>query len=169
MNTSILTSENITVGGRFLRFALGAALMIPVFTLSGHLGGWAVLTLLAVFPIISAIYGYCPLVNWVRNLAQNRDVQLGTDQRIEYGLLAAVLIASVFVASGPVGFWLLLPLLGIYPAALAMFGEKLVSAVIASGLDHVEQAPVQKTSATIMSLMKSPASSQHHVSVDHAA
>lgn len=180
MNTTIQSSENIAFGGRFLRFALGATLLLPVFTISGHIGAWSVLALLAVFPVISAIYGYCPLVNWMQQLSQagasQRDAQfalrLDKAQRISYGLLAAVLIGSVFVAStsSSIGFWLILPLLGIYPAALAIYGEKLLSAVIASSIATAEPTRAQSTSATVTTLTQSAtAKSDHHVSVDHAA
>jgi len=168
MNTTIQMTENLNFLGRISRMVLGLALLTPIFFISGYVNAWSVIALLAIFPIVSALDGYCPLTNWYKKTQKALSSRLNKEQRVQYGLLATVLIGSIFVGGESGGSWLVLPLLGIYPAMLAIFGEKLVSAVIASTTIQVMQsATQQKVSAAILALKKAEKAADHHI--DHAA
>ena len=64
--------ENISTTGRVIRFSIGAAMISPLFFVSGPIGEFSILALLAILPVICAIDGFCPLTAWFEN---RRDMQ----------------------------------------------------------------------------------------------
>jgi len=170
MNATIQTTENLTIGARIIRMVVGVAMLSPILFVSGYIENTALLALLAIAPIVSALDGYCPLLNWYRSIAtSSHDFYLSKEQRVEYALLATVLIGSVFLPGESGGLWLALPLVGIYPAALAIFGEKLLSAVIASSHSKATLTVKQNASADILPLKQSSKLRSDHANIEHAA
>ena len=169
MNTKIQATENLNSWGRISRMAIGIVMLTPVFLVSGHLNALALLALFAVVPIICAIDGYCPLVSWYRACKNSQNVRLSNKQRGEYALLATVLIGSVFVPGDNASAWLILPLLGIYPAVIAIFGEKLITAVISSSNVTPEQSVARQKPASIFALKQSASAALQHGDIHHAA
>ena len=124
--------ENISTTGRILRVAVGVALISPLFVVSGSVGLLSVLGLLAIFPVVCGIDGFCPITAWYQRTMSN-DKPMSKTSRYHYAMLATALIAPVFFAEGySLGVWAVLPLLGIYPAIVAIIGENLFAAVLRS-------------------------------------
>lgn len=60
MNT--VRTVNLSKGERILRFGVGMALVTSVLSMSGALGWFALLPLLAIYPSLTALTGYDPVV-----------------------------------------------------------------------------------------------------------
>ena len=167
LQTTHQAIENITLNGRISRIAIGAVMLLPVFTSSGPAAAQAVIALLAIFPIMSGLNAFCPLVSWMRSLrGEQISNSLSLLSRSIYAVSAVGLVGSVFIVQGQaLGYWAILPLLGIYPALSAIYGADLFSGVIRS-FRLKQSEPV--ASAEILSWSTDKAE-QPHQEVDHAA
>jgi hypothetical protein len=135
----IVTVENISLTGRIFRIAIGVAMILPLFIVSGSVGMLAVLGLLAIFPMACGIDGFCPLTAWYQRVT-HEDKPMSKTHRYNYAVLAVALIAPVFFAQGyTLGIWAVLPLLAIYPAIVAIYGENLFAEVLRSNAQAVKQ------------------------------
>ena len=168
MNTTTTTSnrvENISATGRVIRFSVGAAMIAPLFFISGPIGGFAILALLAILPVLCGIDGFCPLTAWYERVSSVAHTRMSNIQRGSYAGVAIALIGSVFVVPvQPLGALAVLPLLGIYPAIVALFGAELFSEWLSSfrvqAADHEERYRANVHRVT---------QAQHHGHVAHAA
>ena len=113
------TVENLNSASRVLRAVTGAALIL--FTMSSTatpLGWLAVLPLVAIYPIFTAITGWSPF----RSSRQEQSSQLSPAARVTLGAVGAAAIGSVYTVSGSLGSMAVLPLLGVYPVFTAITG-----------------------------------------------
>ena len=171
MNTLNHNVENLSKHGRYALLLLGILMLSPVAINSGYIGNYSVIVLLSIFPIIAAVFGHNPIAARVQAVRQQSTMRLNRTRRTQYGIVASLLIGSVFLP-GINGVWILLPLFGIYPAAVAMYGERLISAVVASSTSSVGKTQstdkAKKDMAAIYAL-KSRNSTDHAHDIDHAA
>ena len=169
MNTTNTTTnrvENISTTGRIIRFSVGAAMLSPLFFISGPVGGFAILALLAILPVICGIDGYCPLTAWYRKLSSDRHSTMSGVQRGSYAGLSVALIGSVFVLPvQPLGALAVLPLLGIYPAIVSLFGVELIS----ESLRSMKTQDAKMNAGDVVNLNTASSGSRDHGHVAHAA
>ena len=66
------TFNNVSKGGRIARIAVGLALVYSTVFQAGTLGLAAVLPLLAIYPILTGVLGWDPVVQLVARKSQNR-------------------------------------------------------------------------------------------------
>jgi hypothetical protein len=126
--------ENLSNVSRAIRGSIGVGLIAFVMTtLAAPLGWYALLPLLAVYPIFTAIVGWDPAKAFFQNTAvARRGLRLSKPVRLVLGATGASLIGSVYVAAffgGSLGLLALLPLIGIYPIAAAITGVDLITAL----------------------------------------
>ena len=153
--------ENLTASERVLRALAGSVFILYTMNASVTPLGWlAVLPLLAVYPIFTAITGWSP-IRFLFNKQDNQSRTLSTVQRSAWGLTGAAAIGSVYMVSGPLGGFAVLPLLGIYPVLVAILGEEPVSTLFQ---DQEEQTDSKADLQVVAS--EQPA---HHVTYKHAA
>lgn len=123
--------ENLGQTSRLLRAALGTSLIVFTMTTPATPLGWlAILPLLAIYPVFTAIIGWDPARAFLthKELA-SKALNLSVVARVVAGLAGVVAIGSVYVASGTLGYVALLPLLGIYPIFAAILGKDPVIAL----------------------------------------
>jgi hypothetical protein len=77
------TFNNVSKSGRAARIAVGLALVYSTALLPGTLGLAAVLPLLAIYPLSTAVLGWDPIVQLVARNSQNR-----ANRRTKIGQLA---------------------------------------------------------------------------------
>jgi len=169
MKTNIQITENLALWGRISRLTLGIAMLAPIFFATTYSPLFLILSLLAIFPIVSAVYGYCPLLTWIRSVRRNKDFTLDTTRRLELGLVAALLIGGGLASDTSNGFLTLLPLLAIYPAFLALYGEKLISAVLASFSRDTLSLPNRREKAKVLLVVHDKKPHRIPGSIEHAA
>lgn len=126
--------ENLDKNSRAVRLAIGAGLIAFVMTTpQAPLGWYAVLPLLAVFPVFTAIVGWDPLKAFFQHSAvSRRALNFSRPVRWALGTLGVVLIGSVYVASYldvSLGAWMVLPIVAIYPVFAAIAGMDPVTAL----------------------------------------
>ena len=145
INSKFDKVENMSSSSRLTRILFGATLIgFTMHTSVSPLGWFAVLPLLAVYPIFTAITGWSPVKALVEKMKLRtvEDTQLSFPVRVLLGAIGIAAIASVYVTSGPLGSLVLLPLLGVYPLFMAILGEEPVSAIFARGLEPDSAEPV---------------------------
>jgi hypothetical protein len=126
--------ENLDKYSRVVRLAIGVGLIAFVMTTpQAPLGWYAVLPLLAVFPIFTAIIGWDPLKAFFQHPAvSRRALNFSQPVRWIFGALGVALIGSVYVASYldiSLGLLVVLPIVGIYPVFAAIAGMDPVTAL----------------------------------------
>ena len=139
--------ENLSRSSRLTRVLFGTVLIgFTMQTAVSPLGWLAVLPLLAIFPVFTALVGWCPLKAIVARLKNNtvEDVRLSGYTRVLLGAFGVTAIGSVYLASGPLGAAALLPLIGIYPVFMAIIGEEPVSALFAHYASYEGEGEVQQ-------------------------
>ena len=136
--------ENLGQTSRVLRALTGAALIgVTMQSGAAPLGWLAVLPLLAIYPMFTAISGWSPLKALFGQSYQGREYsngQLSTATRVILAATGVVAIGSVYTVSGPVGNLIILPLLGIYPVFTAILGEEPVTALISQNVSQTQDA-----------------------------
>lgn len=161
--SDLKTVENLTTGSRVLRTVAGTALI--VFTMSSSvtpLGWLAVLPLIAIYPMFTAITGWSPLRALFNVETQENESQFSPLARVTLAGVGAAAIGSVYVVSGPLGGVALLPLLGIYPVFMAIIGCEPVSALTHSVSETSE-------AATELQVITSTQTDHHVEDYQHAA
>ena len=134
------TVENLDTTSRVLRAVTGAGLILYTMSVSVTPLGWlAVLPLLAIYPMFTAITGWSPMRALFKVERNNGDSQFSTTARVSLGVVGAAAIGSVYVVSGPLGGFAVLPLLGIYPVFLAIIGCEPFSTLTQSESESSEE------------------------------
>lgn len=133
------THGNLTTCQRQSR-AVAAIIMLvyPMITAASPLGLVALLPLIAIYPMFTAIVGWDP----IRYVLANANEEQGVSQTVARtglvivgtGLIGATMVTSVY----PLGGLAVLALLGILPIFVAIFGENPVSALFESGRTGLE-------------------------------
>ena len=77
------TFNNVSIAGRGVRIAVGLALVYSTALLPGTLGLAALLPLLAIYPMLTAVLGWDPVVQLVTRKSQHR-----ANRRAKIGQLA---------------------------------------------------------------------------------
>jgi hypothetical protein len=126
--------ENLDKHSRALRLLIGAGLIAFVMTTpQAPLGWYAVLPLLAIFPIFTAIIGWDPLkALFLHSGFSRRALNFSRPVRWVVGATGVALIGSVYVAAYlgvSLGLLMVLPIVGIYPLFAAIAGMDPVTAL----------------------------------------
>lgn len=126
--------ENLDGQARAVRGVVGAGLIAFVMTTpDAPLGWYAVLPLLAIVPIFSAISGWDPLKHLLRHAGfSRRALNLSASVRWLLGAVGVAMIGSVYVAAYldiTLGLLTVLPILGIYPVFAAIAGMDPITAL----------------------------------------
>ena len=126
--------ENLDGQARTVRGVVGAGLIAFVMTTpDAPLGWYAVLPLLAILPIFSAITGWDPLKYLLRHAGfSRRALNLSAAVRWLLGAVGVAMIGSVYVAAYldiTLGLLTVLPILGIYPVFAAIAGMDPITAL----------------------------------------
>lgn len=126
--------ENLPTASRVIRGVIGAGLIAFVLTTpEAPLGWYALLPLLAVYPMFTAIIGWDPIKAFFQRPAVARlGLQLPMPARYVLGATGIALIGSVYVAAlldSTLGLLAILPIVGIYPVFAAMTGLDPITAL----------------------------------------
>jgi hypothetical protein len=147
--------ENLDKYSRAMRALIGAGLVAYVMiTPQAPLGWYAVLPLLAVYPLFTAITAWDPIKALFRHSSfSRRALHFSRSVRFVVGAVGVALIGSVYVAAYlgvSLGAWAVLPILGIYPMFAAIAGMDPITALYNLDRDWIEpqQASVKPQSAT---------------------
>jgi len=151
--------ENLDKQSRAVRALIGAGLIVFVMTTpEAPLGWYAILPLLAVYPIFSAITGWDPVKAFFRHSSISRKaLNFSRTLRVISGVLGASLIGSVYVASYldiSLGLWAILPILGIYPMFAAIAGMDPITALCNLDREWSESETVSQPQATTFGVIK---------------
>lgn len=150
MNTIVNTSKyegELSVGQKSMRVVVGASLVLVAMFYQGPFAEVALLPLLAVYPIITGLIGVDPVyLIW----------QKITGMRTEYsvvsrGLLVAtatVLIGSVMVGQGELGWHGILALVAVYPVVAAIVGKDPLNGFVTYAKEN-NIVPLRETTPTI--------------------
>lgn len=132
-------SGDLTAVERFTRAAAALVLLLyPMLTAQPTLGLIALLPLIAIYPMFTAVVGWDP----VRYVLTNSEA-VGINQKVARtglviigtGLIGATMLTSV----NPLGGLAVLALLGTLPLFIAIFGENPVTALFESSRKVSEQ------------------------------
>ncbi|WP_455212529.1 YgaP family membrane protein [Kaarinaea lacus] len=126
--------ENLDKNSRLFRLLLGAGLIAFVMTTpEAPLGWYAVLPLLAIVPIFSALTGWDPIrAFFTHKTTRGWALSFSKPVRVASGVLGIALIGSVYAASFAgisLGLLAILPILGIYPVSAAIAGMDPITAL----------------------------------------
>ena len=158
--------ENLDNQSRAVRALLGAGLIAVVMTTpEAPLGWYAVLPLLAIFPIFTAITGWDPVKAFFRHATiSHRALNFSGALRVIASVVGVSLIGSVYVASYldiSLGVWTILPILGIYPVFAAIAGMDPITALYNLDRDWYEpEAASSKPQATVFGVVNGRKSSE---------
>jgi hypothetical protein len=135
--------ENLGMQSRAARLLIGAGFIAFVMTTpQAPLGWYAVLPLLAVFPIFTAIIGWDPLKAFFQHASvTRRALNFSRPARWIVGATGVALIGTVYVAAYldiSLGLLMVLPILGIYPVFAAIAGMDPVTALCNLDREWVE-------------------------------
>lgn len=167
---------DLTASQRVARTAAALVMFLyPMTTAASPLGIIALLPLIAIYPMFSAVVGWDP-VRYVlsdkergisQTVARAGLVVIGT------GLIGATMLASV----NPIGGLSLLALLGILPIFVAILGENPVTALVESSRSHqdevqnIDQKQVAEQGRVVEYTRKDSQKSSHqeHLPTHHEA
>jgi hypothetical protein len=139
----------LSTTSRITRIALGAALLGFTMTHDGVLGVFAVLPLLAIYPILSGVLGY-GLVE-LAAVRERRAARLRRTIRAIHVIFGSVLIGAV-MAGVTQQVWV--ALLGIYPILLGILGTNLLGEAFRTRHALQRAGRVYPASSQIPSLSK---------------
>ena len=127
-------AENVDKDSRLVRGLLGAGLIAFVMTTpEAPLGWYAILPLLAILPIFTAITGWDPVKAFFQHSIISRHaLHISRPVRWLVGAVGVAMIGSVYVASyigSSLGLLAVLPILGIYPVFAAIAGMDPITAL----------------------------------------
>jgi hypothetical protein len=145
LNKSISEVENLDIHSRIVRALVGAGLIGYVLTTPIAPLGWlAVLPLLAIYPMFSAITGWDPVKAFFRSASvARRGVDLSTTSRAVFAVAGLALIGSIygFAAAGVTpGVFAVLPIIGVYPMLAAITGIDPITALYNLDREFTEQS-----------------------------
>ena len=126
--------ENLPKVSRLFRALFGAGLIAFVLTTpAAPLGWYAILPLIAVYPIFTAITGWDPMKAFFQHpwLTQ-RALQFTKPVRYTVAAIGVALVGSVYVAAyfnTTLGLLAILPIIGIYPVFAAIAGMDPITAL----------------------------------------
>ncbi len=127
-------SQNLNRSQRASRMLVAVSLLgVTISAPAGALGGLAVLPLVAIYPLITAVLGWDPIFEmfgW--GAGDIADGKLGHASHVELALTGIVLIGGVLVApeAAAAGFSVL-ALAGIFPLVSALIGADLLQPMVA--------------------------------------
>ncbi|MDH5327920.1 MAG: DUF2892 domain-containing protein [Gammaproteobacteria bacterium] len=116
---------NLSTVSRLVRVGAGATLIgVTMTTTATPLGWLALLPLLAIYPMFTAVTGWSPLKALLGSQGE-----LSTPVRVVAATVGIAAIGSVYVVTAPLGNLAVLPLLGIYPVFAAIAGVEPLTAL----------------------------------------
>jgi hypothetical protein len=128
------TEGNITTLSRMMRAATAIVMLgYPMFVETNPLGIIALLPLIAIYPMFTAVVGWDPLRFIMEtSQAQGRIRQLRFVGRFVLLLVGATMLGVTLTKSGLVGLYALLALAAIVPIFIAILGEDPLEALLES-------------------------------------
>jgi hypothetical protein len=152
--------ENLDNHSRAARALIGAALIAFVMTTpEAPLGWFAVLPLLAIYPIFSAITGWDPIkALFLHTSFSRKALHFTKTVRFISGAIGVAMVGSVYVASyigASMGVWIVLPIVGIYPMFAAISGMDPITALYNLDRDGFEADEVSsKPQSTVFGVIE---------------
>jgi len=145
--------ENLPNVSRVIRGVVGAGLIAFVLTTpDAPLGWYALMPLLAIYPIFTAIIGWDPVKAFFQHPAvARRGLQLPKPVRFVFGAIGITLIGSVYVAAfsgSTLGLLAILPIIGIYPMFAAMTGLDPITALYNLDTTNIESEETRSETVT---------------------
>lgn len=157
--------ENLSTASRVTRVVIAAAFIGSVIMASGPIGGLAVLPLLSIYLVFTAMISWDP-VSALFSHEQRGAVRLSTSLRAGYGILGSTLIGIAMTSAAPLGLVAILPLAAIYPAFGAITGIDPLDALINAGNiqdeETVEETAVKGSLHLFASPQKEVDALHHH-------
>ena len=142
METTINKTE-LNTASRVRRVAIGSIFIGIVMNTSGPLGYLAVLPLLAVYPILTGLFGEDPVDSLLANWQGGFEGEcFRPSSRIALLALGGTAIGAVMISPENVGIRAALALVSVYPIMAGLFGEDLLSTALGFGKEKQQvQAP----------------------------
>ena len=144
-------AENLNGFSQASRAVLGCLLiLIAMIAPKTPLGWLAVLPLVAVYPVFTAITGWNPVKTlYTKTRFAQRALHLSMVTRVVLAAVGVAAIGSVYVTPGVLSYMAVLPLLGIYPVFAAILGADPIAA-----LYTIQVAGLEEETDTKLTLIK---------------
>jgi hypothetical protein len=140
MELTIKKSE-LSTASRVRRIVIGSAFIGIIMSAAGPLGYLAVLPLLAIYPILTGLFGEDPLDGLLANWQGGFEGKcFRPSSRVALLALGGTAIGVMMLSPENVGIRAILALAAVYPIMVGLFGEDLLSTALGFGK---EKQPVQ--------------------------
>jgi len=143
METTIKNTE-LNTAARVRRVAIGSIFIGIVMNASGPLGYLAVLPLLAIYPILTGLFGEDPIDGLLANWAGGFEGEcLRPSSRVALLALGGVAIGVMMLSPESVGMRATFALAAVYPIMAGLFGEDLISIALGFGKEKQQVQSVE--------------------------
>ena len=143
METTIQKTE-LNTASRVRRVAIGSIFIGIVMNTAGPLGYLAVLPLLAIYPILTGLFGEDPIDGLLANWKGGFEGEcLRPSSRVALLALGGVAIGVMMLSPENVGIRAALALVAVYPIMAGLFGEDLLSVALGFGKEKQQVQSVE--------------------------
>ena len=133
MDTTIKQSQ-LSIASRVRRVAFGSLFIGVAMTSSGQLGYLAIVPLVAIYPILTGLFGEDPIDGFLANWEGGFEgLCFRPSTRIALLALGVGAIGVLMMSPEDVGIRALLALASVYPITAGLFGEDLFSLMLGHG------------------------------------
>lgn len=165
---STYTQSSLSTVSRVRRIIIGSAFIGIAMSATGPLGYLTLLPLLAIYPILTGLFGEDPIDGLLANWQGGSEGRLfRPSTRVGLLTVGAVSIGVMMLSPEHVGIRALLALAAVYPVMAGLFGEDLVSLTLGFGKEKqatTKVASEKVTSAVVKTvpLPRKPVEVHHH-------
>ena len=143
MDTTARKTE-LNTAARVRRIAIGSIFIGFVMNTTGPLGYLAVLPLLAIYPILTGLFGEDPVDGLLANWQGGFEGEcFRPSSRVALLALGGVAIGALMLSPESVGLRATLALVAVYPIMAGLFGEDLVSIALGFGKEKQQTQKVE--------------------------
>ena len=152
METTFKKAE-LNTAARVSRIAIGSIFIGIVMNTAGPLGYLAVLPLLAIYPILTGLFGEDPIDGLLANWQGGFEGEcLRPSSRVALLALGATAIGAVMISPESVGIRATLALVAVYPIMAGLFGEDLFTTALGFGKEkqqaRIAESPIKVAHVT---------------------
>ncbi len=152
METTFKKTE-LNTAARVRRVAIGSIFIGIVMNMTGPLGYLAVLPLLAIYPILTGLFGEDPIDGLLANWQGGFEGEcFRPSSRVALLALGGTAIGAVMLSPESVGIRAALALVAVYPIMAGLFGEDLLATALGFGKkkqqDRIAESSVEVAHVT---------------------
>ncbi|MBE9515770.1 MAG: hypothetical protein IME93_02210 [Proteobacteria bacterium] len=164
-----IKKTELNTASRVRRIAVGSIFIGIVMSAPGPLGYLAVLPLLAIYPILTGLFGEDPVDGLLANWQGGFEGEcFRPSSRIALIALGGMAIGAVMISPENVGIRATLALASVYPIMAGLFGEDLLSVALGFGKERQQvQAPAIERSVKVVRVTQKVAVVGHRTATAH--